>query len=103
MPGQGDRFEVYRDKRGKYRWRRIAPNGRVVGAATGGYERRSDCEANMNRGPDAGDDWSFYQDRKGDWRWRRVARNGEVVGASCEGYQNRSDAVANAARQGYQP
>lgn len=104
MPGgNGDRFEVYKDKRGKFRWRRIAPGGRIVGSATSGFERRSDAEANMHRGTVDSDEWSFYRDRKGDWRWRRLDGNGEVVGASCEGYENRRDAVANAERHGYDP
>lgn len=101
MPGEGDQFEVYRDKRNNYRWRRIAPNGRVVGAATRGFERRRDCEANMTRGPVESDEWTFFRDRKGEWRWRRVAANGVVVGASCEGYARRPDAVTNAERNGY--
>ena len=101
MAGDQDKLEIYRDKRGKYRWRRTAPNGSIVGAASSGYERRKDCEANMNRGAVAADSWEFYRDRQGDWRWRRKASNGEIVGSSCEGYRNRKDAESNAARQGW--
>ena len=101
MSGDGDRTEVYRDKRGKYRWRRMAADGRVVGTSTCGYERKKDCEANLGRGPVATDRWEFFRDRSGAWRWRRTAENGEIVGAASEGYKAKSDAIANAARQGY--
>lgn len=101
MLGADDKLEIYRDKRGNYRWRRVALNGRVVGASPGGYGSRKDCEASMNRGPNSGDAWEFYRDRAGAWRWRRTAQNGSVVGAATEGYGSRADAEANARRQGY--
>lgn len=101
MAGENDKFEVYEDKRGEWRWRRKATNGQIVGAASEGYKKRSDCEANMNRGPKDSDKWEFYEDKRGEHRWRRKASNGQVVGAASEGYKKKSDAEANAARQGY--
>ncbi len=62
---------------------------------------KSDCEANMNRGPKDSDKWEFYEDKAGEHRWRRTASNGQIVGAASEGYKNKSDAKANAERQGY--
>ena len=102
MTGENDSFEVYQDKRGEYRWRRKASNGRIVGASSEGYTKRSDCEANMNRGPNPTDRWEFYQDKRGAYRWRRTAQNGNVIGASTEGYSSKADAMANAVRQGYE-
>ncbi|MGV6818948.1 MAG: YegP family protein [Parvularcula sp.] len=102
MAGENDKFEVYEDKAGEWRWRRKAANGQIVGAACEGYKNKSDCEANMNRGVVASDKWEFYEDKKGEWRWRRKASNGQIVGAASEGYNKRSDAEANAARQGWQ-
>lgn len=32
-----------------WRWRRIAPNGRIVGASTEGYANISDCQDNARR------------------------------------------------------
>ena len=101
MAGEDDKFEVYQDKAGEYRWRRKASNGRIVGAASEGYKKKSDCEANMTRGPVASDKWEIYTDKKGEYRWRRKASNGQIVGASSEGYTKKGDAEANAARQGY--
>lgn len=101
MAGEKDKFDVYQDKRGEWRWRRKASNGKIVGAASEGYKSRKDCEANMNRGPVPSDKWEFYQDKRGEHRWRRKASNGAIVGAASEGYTNKSDAEANAARQGY--
>lgn len=101
MVGETDKFEVYQDKRSEWRWRRTASNGQIVGASSEGYSRRSDCEANMNCGPNPSDKWDFYEDKRGEWRWRRKASNGNIIGASSEGYKKRSDAEANAARQGW--
>jgi uncharacterized protein YegP (UPF0339 family) len=44
-----DKWEFYKDERGLWRWRRIAPNGRIVGASTEGYHNRLDCIANAER------------------------------------------------------
>jgi len=45
----GDKWEIYKDKRGEWRWRRIAPNGRKVGASSEGYVNKSDCVSNARR------------------------------------------------------
>lgn len=44
-----DKWEFYQDSQGKWRWRRIAPNGRIVGASTEGYSNRQDCIDNARR------------------------------------------------------
>ncbi len=102
MAGENDKFEVYKDKRGEYRWRRKAVNGQIVGAASEGYTKKADCEKNMNRGANPKDKWEFYKDKRGEYRWRRKAVNGAIIGASSEGYTKKKDAEANAARQGYE-
>ena len=102
MAGENDTFEVYKDKRGEFRWRRKATNGQIVGASSEGYKKKADCEANMNRGPNPSDKWEFYKDKRGENRWRRRASNGQIIGASSEGYNRPKDAKDNAARQGYQ-
>ena len=101
MAGENDKFEVYKDKRGEFRWRRMASNGKIVGASSEGYRSKKDAEANMNRGPNDKDKWEFYKDKRGEFRWRRKAVNGNIIGASSEGYKSKKDCEANAARQGY--
>lgn len=44
-----DKWEVYKDNAGEWRWRRIAPNGEIVGASSQGYVHKTDCEANAKR------------------------------------------------------
>ena len=44
-----DKWEFYKDAEDKWRWRRTAPNGNIVGAATEGYANRADCEGNARR------------------------------------------------------
>ena len=44
-----DKWEFYQDPSRQWRWRRIAPNGRIVGQSSEGYHHRSDCETNARR------------------------------------------------------
>lgn len=44
-----DKWTFYRDTKGEWCWRRIAPNGNIVGSSSEGYKNRSDCEANARR------------------------------------------------------
>ena len=47
--GNGDKWEIYKDNAGHWRWRRTASNGNIVGASTEGYVNKSDCIANAKR------------------------------------------------------
>lgn len=44
-----DKWEVYKDAKGEWRWRRTASNGREVGASTEGYKSREHCVENAIR------------------------------------------------------
>lgn len=44
-----DKWEFYQDASDEWRWRRTAPNGRIVGASTQGYVNKSDCIDNARR------------------------------------------------------
>ena len=44
-----DKWEFYKDVEDQWRWRRTAPNGNIVGAATEGYANKADCEGNAHR------------------------------------------------------
>jgi len=47
--GQDDKWEIYKDKRGSFRWRRMARNGRITGTSSEGYSSRKNCESNAKR------------------------------------------------------
>jgi uncharacterized protein YegP (UPF0339 family) len=47
--GKSDKWEVYKDKRGEFRWRRKAANGNITGSASESYVKKADCEANAKR------------------------------------------------------
>ena len=49
MVVHNDRWQFYKDSLGEWRWRRIATNGKIVGAASQGYVNKSDCLANAKR------------------------------------------------------
>ena len=101
MAGENDKFEIYKDKRGEFRWRRKTTNGNIVGAATEGYKSKKDCETNMHRRGKDSDKWEFYKDKRGEHRWRLTASNGNIIHASSEGYKSKGDARSNAERFGY--
>lgn len=44
-----DKWEFYQDTKREWRWRRIASNGKIVGASSQGYVNRADCVANAQR------------------------------------------------------
>jgi uncharacterized protein YegP (UPF0339 family) len=44
-----DKIELYKDKKGEWRWKRIAINGNNVGASSEGYVKKSDCLDNAQR------------------------------------------------------
>lgn len=44
-----DKWEFYKDAKGEWRWRRISPNGNIIGASSQGYVNKSDCVDNAKR------------------------------------------------------
>ena len=44
-----DKWSIYKDKKGEWRWNRTASNGRIVGASAEGYTTRANCLANAKR------------------------------------------------------
>ena len=38
-----EKWDFYTDNAGKWRWRRTAANGNIIGASTQGYANKSDC------------------------------------------------------------
>ena len=54
-----DKTVVYQDKAGEWRWKRVAPNGRIIADSAEGYTRLSDAERAASRAflaPDEVDD-----------------------------------------------
>ncbi len=47
--GSKDKWDIYQDKKGEYRWRRTAVNGEVTGASSEGYNKKADCKSNAER------------------------------------------------------
>jgi len=44
-----DRTEVYQDAAGKWRWRRIAPNGEIIADSAESYSRKYDAKRAADR------------------------------------------------------
>ena len=94
-------LDIYKDKRGEFRWRRTASNGEIVGASSEGYKAKKDCEANANRDTTA-DKWEFYKDKRGGHRWRCFSTaNKKQVGKSTEAFSSAANAKNNARMNGF--
>lgn len=55
MATKEHKWEFYQDKAAKFRWRRIASNGNVIGASSQGYVTLKDCVHNASLFAYAGD------------------------------------------------
>ena len=47
--GAKDKWDIYKDKRHEYRWRRKASNGEVTGASSVAFKTNKEAEANAQR------------------------------------------------------
>lgn len=94
-------LDIYKDKRGEFRWRRTAANGKIVGAASEGYKAKKDCESNAHRDT-CKDRWEFYRDKRGGYRWRCFSTaNKKQVGKSTEAFSSKANAENNARINGW--
>lgn len=44
-----NKAEIYKDKKGEFRWRLLGLNGKIIDAATEGFKKRSSCVNNLNK------------------------------------------------------
>jgi uncharacterized protein YegP (UPF0339 family) len=95
------KLEIFKDRRGEFRWRKTASNGEVIGASSESYKAKKDCEANANRDTTK-DKWEFYKDKRGGNRWRCFSTaNKKQVGKSTEAFKSPADCKANARMNGW--
>lgn len=88
------KFEVYKDKAGKYRYRLKAGNGQII--LTGeAYSSKSACidgVESVKKNSQKDSAFEIYEDKKGEFRFRLKASNGEIVGQG-ESYNARSGCI----------
>lgn len=87
-------FDVYPDQSGEWRWRLLAPNGRIIADSGEGYSSRSNAMRAVStvRDVDA-HEFEVYEDSEGEYRWRLTAANGEIIADSGQGYSRESSAT----------
>jgi len=49
MSGEKDVWKIYKDNDNRWRWKRIAPNGRVVAESNKSFQYKDNCEENAVR------------------------------------------------------
>jgi uncharacterized protein YegP (UPF0339 family) len=84
-------FHLYRDKRGEFRWRLRARNGRIIADGGEGYARKDACEHGIALVRAWDGEVEIYQDKGGGHRWRIRASNGNIFADGGEGYYSRSN------------
>lgn len=76
------KFEVYKDKAGKFRYRLKAGNGQII--LTGeAYNSKDACLAgveSVKKNSQKDTAFEVYEDKKGGFRFRLKASNGEIIG-----------------------
>lgn len=83
-----DVWEFYQDTAEQWRWRRTAPNGNIVGAATEGYSSRAACESNAHR--NGWDKTELPVPEASDGRTKRAERS-EIMSTVQEQQAERSE------------
>lgn len=76
------KFEVYKDKGGKFRYRLKAGNGQII--MTGeAYNSKDACLSgieSIRKNSQKETAFEVYEDKKGGFRFRMKAGNGEIIG-----------------------
>lgn len=83
-------LRTYKDKRGKFRARMFAGNGKQLARSPKGYEENlyvDGLEAMLYAQHDA----DLYRDKRGQWRWRFALPDHGIIMVSSESYKNKRD------------
>jgi uncharacterized protein YegP (UPF0339 family) len=109
------KFDLYRDKRGEWRWNLRHNNGNIIADSGEGYSSKAKAKqglesvrknsvgapVNEREQPPAEEElpepvpqarYELYEDKGGEYRWRLVHDNGNILADSGEGYSSRSNA-----------
>ena len=84
-------FQLYRDKKGEYRWRLRSRNSKIIADSGEGYAHKHACEHGIELLRAWDGEVEIFQDKGGGHRWRIRASNGEIFGDSGEAYASRSN------------
>ena len=90
------KFEVFKDKKGMFRWRLMEEDGSILATGGQGYKALADAKRGVELIKKAGTDkkmkFEIYEDAKKENRWRLKAANGQVVASSPAAFKAKSDA-----------
>lgn len=86
----GSTFQLYKDKRGDYRWRFLNEHQEILADSGQGYAGRAGCEKGIESARKAAH-VEFFADSQDQFRWRILAVNKLVVADSAKGYPTESE------------
>lgn len=95
------KFEIYKDKKGEFRFRLKASNGQNI-LASEGYSKRASCDngvESVRKNSQKKDLFECKKTPSGKWTFKLKATNGQVIGTSQtysseSGCRNGMDSVA---------
>jgi uncharacterized protein YegP (UPF0339 family) len=88
------KFEVYKDKAGKYRFRLKAGNGQIILSGEA-YNSKNACLEGIDsvkKNSLKETSFDIYEDKNGGFRFRLKASNGEIIGQG-EAYNAKSGCI----------
>lgn len=83
-------FVVFKDRRGKYRFRILAGNGKILAKSTKGYSDKEevlDVARSLNEKPIKDE---LFKDRAFENRWRLIDEDDTILCVASEGYKDMS-------------
>lgn len=96
------KFEIYKDKRGEFRFRLKASNGQVI-LASEGYKAKASCRngiESVRKNSQSDARFERKETKAGKWMFNLKAGNGQVIGTS-ESYESekaRENGIASVAK-----
>jgi len=86
------KFELFKDKKGEFRWRLKANNHKVIADSGEGYKQKASCNHGIDLVKQLAKkaDFEVFQDKRGEFRWRLKAENNQVIADSGEGYKRKT-------------
>ena len=87
------KFEVFKDKKGEFRWRLKANNHKVIADSGEGYKQKASCKHGIDLVKQLAKkaEFDLFKDKRSEFRWRLKAENKQIIADSGEGYKRKAN------------
>ena len=90
------RIDTWKDGMGRYRWKFIANNNKIIARCPKGYLQKQEMIIDLVYILSRDHDADLFKDKRGEWRFRfrnPNTKKNRIIAISTEGYNNRVDCV----------